>query len=148
MELRLTTHSPLNTVLTDTSGRSLYRISSPYACHNRITTVSKISDVTEYISKDKEGDGDKDKDLDGQTIVAGRSTDEEHDIARLRWKLLSSSVLEFGGFERETSDFIPGKGFCWRYRVFTASDGRSYKWSIGFTEPKVLFFPSCTHFGG
>ncbi|RDB19297.1 hypothetical protein Hypma_013597 [Hypsizygus marmoreus] len=65
-------------------------------------------------------------------------------LAQIEHKTVTSSIMRFGGDEVETKTYFKKKGWGWygRNRVFTAPDGREYKWLLKmFTSELILYDP-------
>ncbi|KAJ7184582.1 hypothetical protein C8R46DRAFT_938532 [Mycena filopes] len=131
MRLFLSTASPSNAVYADAAGSPQYKVTSPFGVpvRHRTTTVSRVvepgiprrwsssSAGTSAAHGSEGGDG-------GERFAL---------LARIDWRLFDSSVINFRGRELPTRDFFRKDGWGWygRHRVFTARDGREFKWILG-----------------
>ncbi|KAJ7765709.1 hypothetical protein B0H16DRAFT_1413193 [Mycena metata] len=125
-QLFLSTGDPSNAVYADASGSSQYKVSTPFGVHHRTTSISRVveRDIPRRWSSSSNGTIAT-SDADGGDRFAL--------LARIDWKLLESSVIHFRGRELATGEFFrkEGLGLYGRHRVFTARDGREFKWILG-----------------
>ncbi|KAL4259833.1 protein of unknown function DUF6593 [Pleurotus pulmonarius] len=113
MKLSFTTgDDPRNNILQE-DGRTVYKIVTPWAMIGRNTTISKIGD-------------------DGSTRT----------VAEIEWHSIASSILKFGGEEVSTSDYFRStmlSGIINSNRIFTAPNGREYKWRFSQSSKSKLY---------
>ncbi|KAJ7765710.1 hypothetical protein B0H16DRAFT_1524083 [Mycena metata] len=132
MQLFLTTASPSNAVYADASGSSQYKISTPFGVRHRITTISRVveRDIPRRWSSSSNGTTPS---SNGHGAGVGNGGDRFALLARVDWRLFDSSVIHFRGRELATREFFRKEGWGWygRHRVFTARDGREFKWILG-----------------
>ncbi|KAF7353874.1 hypothetical protein MVEN_01073300 [Mycena venus] len=125
MQLVLTTASPTNAVYTDASGAPQYKVNTPLKAHNRTTTISRV--VERGIPRRNSGSsaGGSESEAEGSARFAN--------LASIDWRVFESSVIRFRGQELAVHDFFRKVGWGWygRHRVFTAPDGREFKWILG-----------------
>ena len=131
MELTLSHNSVINTDLLTAGGLPLYTISTPRKWSGRTTTIMK------YMLGDD-----------------GRPTDENMELARIRWHHFGSSQLIYDGQILDFNVFMPYNGLARRYvrvvepvcrnitwrcrvRTFVGSDGKSYRWRLGWFTSTV-----------
>ncbi|KAJ7490956.1 hypothetical protein FB451DRAFT_628376 [Mycena latifolia] len=124
MRLLLTTATPSNSIYTDESGAPKYKVNTPFKVHDRTTAISRV--VEHGIPRRRSGS------------VSGPDGEEEEgerfaSLAHIDWHLVEPTVIRFRGRELSTRDFFRKVGWGWygRHRVFTALDGREYKWILG-----------------
>ncbi|KAF9494398.1 hypothetical protein BDN71DRAFT_1448929 [Pleurotus eryngii] len=135
MKLYLSRNSPLNATLVDDLGQELYYIHTPWKLSGRTTTITKADKELEAFVKfggllisDSKSDISPSDDL---------STRGQPELAQIHWRCIGSSRLNFGGFERDIHEYLVRSGFMGWYRTFTAPDGRSYRWTMGFNYPEL-----------
>ncbi|KAF4585282.1 hypothetical protein EYR40_002119 [Pleurotus pulmonarius] len=107
-----TGEDPRNNILQE-DGRTVYKIVTPWAMIGRNTTISKIGD-------------------DGSTRT----------VAEIEWHSIASSILKFGGEEVSTSDYFRStmlSGIINSNRIFTAPNGREYKWRFSQSSKSKLY---------
>ncbi|KAJ6630323.1 hypothetical protein B0H10DRAFT_1939093 [Mycena sp. CBHHK59/15] len=130
MQLILTTATPSNSVYIDSSGTKHYKVQTPFKVHDRTTTISRAidSDIPQRLSESSNQlePHDADEDAKADQIRFGS-------LAYINWRVVESSVIHFCGRELETKSFLRKDGWGWygRHRVFTALDGKEYKWCLG-----------------
>ncbi|KAI0062117.1 hypothetical protein BV25DRAFT_1916401 [Artomyces pyxidatus] len=130
MELRFSRNNLLNTVLRDERGEPLFRIHTTPGWTGRITTVSRFvagRKSTSYARPPVEGvrrDNASDTDIHLMGL-------EEREVAQIEWHAFRQSVFCHGGQKKKIDSYMPGKGVLQRRRIFTASDGRAYRWVLG-----------------
>jgi hypothetical protein len=142
MRLFLTTTSPSNAVYTDASGAPQYKVKTPFKVHNRTTAISRV--IERGIPRRHSG-----------SSAEGHEAEEESvryaNLANIDWRPFGSSVIHFRGQELAVRDFFRKEGLGWygrlvyfyvhvnpllmnilecRHRVFTALDGREFKWIL------------------
>lgn len=88
MELILLQDDPLNTVLSNTNGTSLYSISTPSKWTSKTTTILKHA-------------------LD----ESGRPMESSHELAVIQWHNIRSTQLIYDGKTVDINDFIPRTGW-------------------------------------
>lgn len=101
-----------NAVITNEQGHVLYSTSTSFSFGPRVTVVKK------HVPNE---------------FIIGRVESSEI-LANIHWHTFSSTVIEYGGINLATSQFIPTKGILGRRRVFRGPDGQLYKWKIGPRE--------------
>ncbi|KAJ7041960.1 hypothetical protein C8F04DRAFT_1176617 [Mycena alexandri] len=141
MQLFLTTSSPSNTVYADASGSSQYKVTTPFGVRNRgTTTISRVvqRDIPRRWSSSSNG---AIATSDGHGAELGDRGDRFALLARIDWRLSDSSVIHFRGRELATREFFrkEGWGSYGRHRVFTARDGREFKWILGAYTSKASY---------
>ncbi|KAJ7490957.1 hypothetical protein FB451DRAFT_628373 [Mycena latifolia] len=120
MHLFLTTANPTNAVYTNENGVPQYKIHTPLMSRDLTTVISRVVDGIPRRSG--KGDG---HDAEGGERFAS--------LAHIDWHLVDSSVIRFRGREIVSRDFFRKEGVGWfgPHRVFTALDGKEYKWIVG-----------------
>ncbi|KAI0315648.1 hypothetical protein OF83DRAFT_1035037, partial [Amylostereum chailletii] len=113
MKLIFSRYSLLNAVLRDAQGSPLYRIETSHSWSNRSTTISRFVAGPHA------------------QIIESNRAHPLVEVAEIRWHAVKQSVFVFKGMERKLGDYLRGKGLMRRQRIFTATDGRSYKWILG-----------------
>lgn len=112
-KLSLTTgEDPRNNVMFE-DGRAVYKIVTPFAITGRKTTISKI--------------------VDGGLTRA---------VAEIEWHSIASSVFKFDGGEVSTSNYFRStaiSGIVGSNRIFTAPNGREYKWRFSVSSKPKLY---------
>ncbi|KAF7367975.1 hypothetical protein MSAN_00863000 [Mycena sanguinolenta] len=125
MHLELSPHNPLNATYYDTeSGRAEYRVQTEFKAHNSVTTISRRieSDVPRRNSAPN---------LDALTSSASGAEGERFGLlAKISWRVVGSSIIQFGEREIDTGTFFKVKGFglFGLESGFTALDGKEYRW--------------------
>ncbi|KAJ7142142.1 hypothetical protein C8R43DRAFT_582603 [Mycena crocata] len=119
MRLVLTTGSPANAIYTDATGAPRYKVNTPFKLSHRTTAISRAIEG-EIPRRNSWSD----------------NVDEEQrfaSLAHINWRVFESSVIRFRGSELATRDLFRKDGWgCYgRHRIFTALDGREYKWILG-----------------
>ncbi|KAJ7700722.1 hypothetical protein B0H17DRAFT_1247280 [Mycena rosella] len=124
MQLFLTTATPSNSVYTDESGAPKYKVNTPFKLLQRTTGISRVVEYNIPRRRSLSPDGHEVEVEEGERFAS---------LAHIDWHLLESSVIRFRGRELATRDFFRKVGWGWygRHRVFTARDGREYKWILG-----------------
>ncbi|KAJ7041961.1 hypothetical protein C8F04DRAFT_946387 [Mycena alexandri] len=139
MQLFLTASSPSNTVYADASGSSQYKVSTPFGVRHRTTTISRVvqRDIPRRWSSSSNNGTIATS--DGHGAELGDRGDRFALLARIDWRLFDSSVIHFRGRELATREFFRKEGLgCYgRHRVFTARDGREFKWILGAYTSKA-----------
>ncbi|KAI3601663.1 hypothetical protein WG66_009035 [Moniliophthora roreri] len=132
MKLQLS-RNYLNATYTDTStGRVIYKVTTPSApIVTGSTTISKVLPADIGLPR-------RDSDRDGEEPNEERFAS----LGRIDWRTLHSSSIKILDQEMETKHFLrrdgrAGKLFG-RNRVFTAPDGREYKWILGSHTSKLV----------
>ncbi|KAJ7700712.1 hypothetical protein B0H17DRAFT_925229 [Mycena rosella] len=115
MQLVLTTTTPSNSIYINESGAPKYKVNTPLKLHDRTTAISRIS-----------ADGHEAEAEEGVQFAS---------LVHINWHLAESSVIRFQGHKYPTHDFFRKVGWGWygrshRHRVFTALDGKEYKWIL------------------
>ncbi|KAF4609219.1 hypothetical protein EYR40_001572 [Pleurotus pulmonarius] len=135
MKLYLTRNSPLNATLVDDLEQELYYINTPWKLSGRTTTITKADKELEAFVKfggllisDSKSDISPSDDS---------STRGQPELAQIHWRCIGNSRLNFGGFERDIHEYLVRSGCMGWYRTFTAPDGRSYRWTMGFNYPEL-----------
>ncbi|KAJ7490970.1 hypothetical protein FB451DRAFT_628578 [Mycena latifolia] len=128
MHLFLTTATPTNAIYTDENGTPQYKVHTPFTPRDRTSVISRVVDGIPRRSE--AGDG-PDAEVEGGERFAN--------LAHIDWRLVESSVIRFRGRELVTRDFFRKEGMGWfgPHRVFTALDGKEYKWIIGADTTKL-----------
>ncbi|KAJ7119088.1 hypothetical protein C8R44DRAFT_789990 [Mycena epipterygia] len=124
MQLVLTTASPSNAVYTDGSGPQ-YKVTTPLKLHDRTTAISRVIEhgIPRRRSQSRSEHEDE-AEVEGERFAS---------LAQIDWRVVGSSVIRFRDRELLTREFFRKKGWGWygRHRVFTAADGREFKWILG-----------------
>jgi len=126
MELIFSHNNPINTVLRTPEGQVLYKIETPgtdVVLPGKSTTIRRVVP----------NESDSASKVDMQDTFC--------ELAVIEWHLTESSKLRYNGKEVDISEFMPAEGslgLVGRPRVFQASDGGSYKWSLGMVQVPVL----------
>jgi len=147
MELQLSHNSPINTILSSSSSsnssedpstsRPLYHITTPGSFTRKTTTICRVSDraaeayerqISHHSSQLKHQNPKK---LPREWDLGLR------EIARIDWKLFGSSSLVYKGSVSDMDSFMPSKGCFRTTRTFTAPDGKSYSWHLGFLNSRL-----------
>ncbi|KAJ6567120.1 hypothetical protein B0H19DRAFT_1139526 [Mycena capillaripes] len=127
MQLFLTTATPSNAVYVDGSGSPQYKVTTPFKVHDRTTAISRIveREIPRRQSTGSSSGAHEDRVVDENTRFAN--------LANIDWRLFDSSVIHFRGQELAVREFFRKEGWGWygRHRVFTAQDGREFKWVLG-----------------
>jgi len=130
MRLILTSDSPINTIYTEESGAAQYKVKTTFKVHNRPTVVSR---VVEGIPHGHSGsaDGDEREAEDGVRFA---------NLANIDWRASDATVITFRGQEFVARDFFrKGKlGLNGHDRIFTALDGREFRWSRGSLASELI----------
>ncbi|KAJ7119099.1 hypothetical protein C8R44DRAFT_790012 [Mycena epipterygia] len=118
-----TTYYPMNAVYADASGAPQYKVNTPLNLLNGRTTA--ISRVVDGIPRRQSQSGDEHE-------TEGEEGERFASLAHIDWRVVESTVIRFRGRELLTRDFFrkTGWGLYGRHHVFTASDGKEYKWII------------------
>ncbi|KAI0044129.1 hypothetical protein FA95DRAFT_301981 [Auriscalpium vulgare] len=135
MELHFSRNRLLNTVLRDSQGAPLFRVDTQKGKLS-VTTVSRFvggvkeSEVHGAGRERVTGDNVSDTDI----LLMGL---QEEPVAQIEWHYWSQSVFRIHGETREVKEYMPSKGVFQTQRVFTAKNGRKYKWQIGSNSCKL-----------
>ncbi|KAJ6505206.1 hypothetical protein C8R45DRAFT_545716 [Mycena sanguinolenta] len=127
MHLELTPHNPLNATYYDTvSGRAQYKVHTEFKVHNSVTTISRRieSDVPRRNSAPN---------LDSSTDSASGVEAERFGlVAEISWRVVGSTIIQFGEREIDTGTFFKVKGFglFGLESGFTGLDGKEYRWRL------------------
>ncbi|GLB35659.1 hypothetical protein LshimejAT787_0212240 [Lyophyllum shimeji] len=128
MHLYLSTPSPLNATFTNEDGQVMYKVDTPMAVGTRTSTISCVvpNDIPQQQSD--------------SSAAEESMKDRFAHLAQVEHNVVGSSVLRFGGKEILTKEYFrkEGWGAYGRHRVFTASDGREYKWLLQTFTPKLI----------
>ncbi|KAJ6577669.1 hypothetical protein B0H19DRAFT_1252989 [Mycena capillaripes] len=139
MHLFLNSDFPYDTVYNDESGALLYKAKTPFKMHNRQTTISRV--------------------VDGIPSAQEESAHFTNHVT-IDWRVLESNVhIHFGGQELAARDFFRKEGSGWygrfvhfflwlksiqiitseyKHHIFTAQDGREFKWVLDGLTSKLL----------
>ncbi|KAF8888288.1 hypothetical protein BD779DRAFT_463813 [Infundibulicybe gibba] len=121
MQLTLSESTPLNATYINEMGQAIYKVDTPDKFFK--TPVATIHRIV-------------------PNGVQGRTSlrDQFGHLAQVEWHSLSSSKIRMGGQEIKTKDFFRKVGWGWtaRNRVFTAPDGKEYKWKIGTSSTSLV----------
>ncbi|KAJ7680060.1 hypothetical protein B0H17DRAFT_943550 [Mycena rosella] len=121
MHLYLTTSTPTNSIYTDESGALRYKVHTPMKPTDRTTAISRVVEGIPHRSDSADGQDE----IDGERFA---------NLAHIDWHPVKSSVIRFRGRELATQDSFAKKawgGSARGHRVFTAQDGKEYKWVLG-----------------
>lgn len=109
MKLYLSRNSPLNATLVDELGQELYYIHTPWKLSGRTTTITKADKELEAFVKfggllisDSKSDISPSDDS---------STRGQPELAKIHWRCIGNSRLNFGGFERDIHEYLVRTGF-------------------------------------
>ncbi|KAJ7932733.1 hypothetical protein B0H13DRAFT_2650715 [Mycena leptocephala] len=132
MQLFLTTGTPSNAVYTDASGAPQYKVNTPFKVHHRTTSISRV--VEHEIPRRHSGSSSG-----GNESPLEEGVRRFANLATIDWRVFDSSVIHFRGQELAVRDFFRKEGWGWygRHRVFTALDGREFKWILGAYTPQL-----------
>ncbi|KAF8888285.1 hypothetical protein BD779DRAFT_463718 [Infundibulicybe gibba] len=121
MQLILSESSPLNATYTNETGQAIYKVNTPDKLFK--SPVATISHIVP-------------SGVQGKTSLR----DQLGHLAQVEWHSLNSSKIRMGGEEIETEGFFrkAGWGLTARDRVFTAPDGKEYKWKIGTSSTSLV----------
>ncbi|KAG6819714.1 hypothetical protein H0H93_009330 [Arthromyces matolae] len=126
MHLYLSNSSHLNSSFTNDDGQVLYKVETPFVFGAQVSTVTCVvpNDIPHA------SDGKVEPSMQDRFAYMGKV---EHN-------LVSSSVIHFGGNAYQTKDYLrkDGWGVYGRNRVFTAADGREYKWLSRSSSSKLI----------
>ncbi|KDQ34178.1 hypothetical protein PLEOSDRAFT_1052927 [Pleurotus ostreatus PC15] len=128
MQFYITNSIPLNATFTDEDGQATYKTQTPFKFFaDKTTTVSRVLHTNNVASDDISRKGG---DNQGQ-LVKLAEIEWKNDVSLSRFKYREKDVV-IGEF------FYKGKqGWRGKYRTFTAPDGRSYRWTMGFNYPEL-----------
>jgi len=127
MKLILSDDSPLSTIITNSSGQSLYHIDTPYRQGPRTTIIRRSRNApVSYSSSTKDTPSVL---SEGETLTNGRDN-EFSELASIEWHTFASSKLRYEGKEVDLKQFMPNeKSFARGRRIITGLDGRTYRWN-------------------
>ncbi|ESK82738.1 hypothetical protein Moror_5672 [Moniliophthora roreri MCA 2997] len=117
----------LNSTYTDDTGRVIYKVNTPSTpLVNGSTTISKVLPAdTDIPRRDSGSDSD--------------SHERFANLGRIDWRTLQSSLIRILDQQMETKQFFRRDGWSGklfgRNRVFTAPDGKEYKWIL---DPLIM----------
>lgn len=118
----------LDASYTNDHGDPIYKVhTTRKLCAEQTTTISRIlpSEVP------RRGDADTYPGLE----------DRFAHLAQIDWRQIRYSTIRFGGEEIDTKTFFRREGMKWnsygRHRIFTAPDGKDYKWMMLLSESSV-----------
>ncbi|KAK7040355.1 Replication termination factor 2 [Paramarasmius palmivorus] len=119
----------LNGTYTDDAGKVIYKVNTPTRVGGS-TTIAKVLPADVDIPR-RESD-----------VVGG---ERFASLGRINWKFWSTtraSTIQILGQEIETKDFFRSEGWAGKLlgsnRVFTAPDGKEYKWFLGPYSSKLV----------
>ncbi|KAF7298339.1 hypothetical protein MKEN_01358500 [Mycena kentingensis (nom. inval.)] len=135
MRLTLTTSSPSDAVYTSEDGVPQYKVASVPLLkkmrEGRSIKVSKVVDADIPRAPSRGSATSSQPEGGGSAEAAARYAR----LATIDLHVVDPSVIRFAGREREVlmRDFFRKEGWGWygRHRVFTAQDGKEYKWILG-----------------
>jgi hypothetical protein len=124
MQLFFTNDSPLNTSLITETGETVYKIDTPQSDSTRTTTISRVVPQNGQ----------------NQLAIDGGSSGKFTAVAQIEWPDFSpSTTVRIGGEEIPMKKYLrnEGLGIFGKSRVFTAPDGRDYRWTVTLGRPKL-----------
>ncbi|KAF8146932.1 hypothetical protein K438DRAFT_1868287 [Mycena galopus ATCC 62051] len=118
MHLAVSPYNPINAIYRDTeSGVEQYKVQTEIKVHDSITKISRR--------------------IDSDVPRRDNSEEERREVktrfgllARISWRFIGSTVIQFGGRQLDTATLFRNKGFGlfgWEPE-FTAHDGKEYIW--------------------
>ncbi|KAJ7290203.1 hypothetical protein C8J57DRAFT_1114199 [Mycena rebaudengoi] len=118
MQLTLSGY-PTNSIYTDESGAPKYKTQT----RDWITSISRTLDVD--IPRRQSGSEHNSVDIDKEQVRFAS-------IGQIQWRLRKTSVFRFNDKEVVATSFFRTAGWDWygRNRIFTARDGKEYKWRL------------------
>ncbi|KAF8062553.1 hypothetical protein FPV67DRAFT_1586369 [Lyophyllum atratum] len=128
MHLYLSGREAINSEYANDNGQVLYKVETPQALGTRTSTISMVVafDVPQR---------------DGEPDMHNRFAH----LAEIEHHVLGSSIMRFGGQEHQTKDFFRKEGLknggfsrYGRNRVWTASDGKEYKWLLRSLKSELV----------
>ncbi|KAJ7242949.1 hypothetical protein C8J57DRAFT_1334768, partial [Mycena rebaudengoi] len=118
---------PTNSIYTDESGAPKYKTQT----RDWITSISRTLDID--IPRRQSGSEDNSVDIDNEQVRFAS-------IGQIQWRLRKSSVFRFNDKEVVATSFFRTAGWDWygRNRIFTARDGKEYKWRFTLHGPLLV----------
>ncbi|KAF8888277.1 hypothetical protein BD779DRAFT_1611346 [Infundibulicybe gibba] len=112
MLLYLSDSSPLHSTFSNEEGQAIYKVDTPFKLKNRTATIRRVDDMRDQFAH----------------------------LAQVEWRVFGSSRIRQDGEEVETKTFFRKAGCGWygRNRVFTAPDGKEYKWKMGLSTSTLV----------
>jgi len=121
MELTLSSNRPMNTVLINAEGQAMYTSRTPSGKWlNQTTVISRV--LPEYSDRkfdygDYDDDDDDEEDIGEESSHAKTDDDESPffasshglglaELARIHWKIIGSSMLEYKGMQLSTGEYL------------------------------------------
>ncbi|KAF7314977.1 hypothetical protein MIND_00011800 [Mycena indigotica] len=122
MFLVLTTPSTSNTTYTNEFGVPQYQVDTRSTRANRTSFIRRVSQ--------RQSTASPHSDLDVFAINTPQRS-AAIDVATIRWNIVKSTVIDFGGKERQTKHWLKREDVSYGFspRVMTARDGREYRWT-------------------
>ncbi|KAJ6616392.1 hypothetical protein B0H10DRAFT_2392384 [Mycena sp. CBHHK59/15] len=129
MQFNLSTHKPINDTYSDAeSGVAQYKVQTEIKMHDTTTTISRR--INNDVLRREEDEG------------ADAANSEWFGLlAYIYWHVVGSTVIRFGGQDIDAATFFRKENFSLygciesglitkdREHVFTAQDGKEYRWS-------------------
>ncbi|KAF8888278.1 hypothetical protein BD779DRAFT_1440034 [Infundibulicybe gibba] len=111
MHLYLSGASPLHSTFSNEEGQVIYKVDSPIKLTNRTASIRRA------LPND---------------LFDGEDTHNRFaHLAQVEWRVVGPSTIRQGGEEIETKTFFRRGGWLGRNRIFTAPDGKEYRWKLG-----------------
>ncbi|KAJ7354657.1 hypothetical protein DFH08DRAFT_49502 [Mycena albidolilacea] len=129
MRLILSTHKPINATYKDAeTGIVQYKVRSPIKVHELISTITRRIDSD--IPRRNSGASDASTDSGRFGL-----------LAELSWHMRAPSVMRIGGKDIDPTTFFQKptsvKWYSLPDRIFTAQDGKEYRWRAGAHSTKL-----------
>jgi len=123
MRLYLSKRSPLRSVYTNEFGEAIYKVETPLKLSGQTITIARSipADIPHR---------------DGEAALENRFAH----LAQIDWRYIESTKIRFAGNDLDDKTFFRKEGLGWyglRDRVFTATDGKEYKWFLGARIPEL-----------
>ncbi|KAJ7123780.1 hypothetical protein C8R43DRAFT_1135834 [Mycena crocata] len=121
MRLILSTIKPINATYRDETRVVQYKVRTPIKVHDLTTTITLRID-SDIPRRQQGGDSDSESESDRFGL-----------LAEVSWRMVGPKVIRFGGEEFSPESFFRKENSKWYWpgqHIFTAKDGKEYKWSM------------------
>ncbi|KAF8914821.1 hypothetical protein CPB85DRAFT_1412059 [Mucidula mucida] len=117
-----TSDTAINTLYTSSDGTVLYKTHTPTKLSGKTTTTISRAVPSDIPMRE------------GESALEQIGEQRFALLAQIDWRLISPTIIRFGGKEVEASSYLlkDGAGWGWytKNRVFTGPDGKEYKWIL------------------
>ncbi|TFK34267.1 hypothetical protein BDQ12DRAFT_763694 [Crucibulum laeve] len=130
MHLYLSHQEPWNATYTTAEGQVIYKVKTPLRLGTWTATIQRVIPNTELL----------DSPVGTPSAVEPNFQDRFGQLGQIEFHNIQSSRIRYQGQDVEASVFFRKSGFGWygRHRIFTAPDGKEYKWKLGMKAPELV----------